>query len=619
LVLLSQTKNTQLNRAVRMAASDSLACNVTGGSVTIQSNIVSCNGASHGQRDYIAIVGSNPSQTILVSNSYVIIALDDVSARLTVDSGDVSIHISGENEFTGGIRCRGGANLTFSAPSAGTLSARSAGDYAGIGSEPNGICGSLIFVNGTYIVESTNGAGIGSGNAAPTSQFGRVAVYDGIIKATSENGAGIGTGYSFADAFNSMASATSVGDAVAIFGGDVTATSSQGAGIGTGYAQGDSYAALEVAARNTLAEVSLSGGNISATGQQRGAGIGSGRAGADGASASATNTVALVEIIDGNVSATSVAGAGIGPGGTSGTGDSSSSVSALSIVGGTVWTASTGGAAIGAIPTIDISNGSIVGTTALAQIGPAAWTISGSPEFSFDYSRESSRENLTGIPLLHFGSLSLPNRTVCLLTIREISGTFERTVVFDGTRATGCVFSVPRVGMYRVSIELASPPIRALLGHGGDLSFAVNEVADNFYESVEAVLATATPIATPSVAFVESDALPHTIGVKGSGHLALSHEVAHSSALLPSGELSAASNRETSSGIPLVGIIVPVVAVVVVIVVLIIVRHRATRSGDGPAPKLLEQEAAGSKGYATGEFVTACNPCGDEMSDEVFE
>jgi hypothetical protein len=174
-----------------------------------------------------------------------------------------------------------------------------------------------------------------------------------------------------------------------------------------------------------------------------------------------------------------------------------------------------------------------------------------------------------------------------------------------------------------------------LLGQNGTFEFEVVDDVDNFYAKVSPVFATVTPMATPSIGFVDSGGLKWsgemrgTRGVKGSNHFTRSwqpsdSELSHSSphresdeeALSGSEGLSGApksgEKQETSVGILLVAILVPLLGVVALIVGLIAWRHRVLRSNGAQDDELVYDEEA----PATSPFVTMVNPETADLSDD---
>jgi hypothetical protein len=513
-----------------------------------------------------------------------------------------------------------------------------------------------------------------------------VTILDGDFDASSTNGAGIGTGRTNAYAPQlKHASVTSGLDSVSIMGGHIVGTSSYGAGIGTGQCDctsdaGTSDFPTSSTSRASIGSISIFGGNVSGTCSGDGAGLGAGRCvgttyGSPGATVS--GLVDRVSIHGGDIAAASRgAGAGIGPG-TSRVGGGKGRASVMSnvtelyvLAGARVNATSAKGAALGPIPRVTIGDASIVGATGTATIGPSAWTISGAPRVAFDYAPVSSKEALAGVALLHFGRIVSPYAAVYVLTIRQINGTFERTVIFDGSRATGCGFSVPQSGSYAISAAFASDPaFRGPLAHDGDLSFAAPLLGDNFFPTVEARLPTPRPspprtplaTATPSEAFAESRApqseeIAPTLSFAGSadhrsslpfpasqlsasaalgasaplfGHseaFGASHpmQFPQSEALGASAPLTmaaefpaAAALRTLSSRSILVPILVAVLVVVALIVAVVAWRCCGGKSkGEGREAGTLAMSLVGFDPAVTGEFVTIVNPDAEDMADD---
>jgi hypothetical protein len=109
-----------------------------------------------------------------------------------------------------------------------------------------------------------------------------------------------------------------------------------------------------------------------------------------------------------------------------------------------------------------------------------------------------------GLPILHLDSISLPYSAIYTLRVREESENgvgFERDLIFNGSRATGCAFTVGPMENYTVFFNSVFPESSGRLGHDGMDSFGVFGAYDNFYSPVTFYSATETatsvrPIAT---------------------------------------------------------------------------------------------------------------------------
>ena len=197
--------------------------------------------------------------------------------------------VKGGNGDYPGLYVPSGKTLTIKG--GGTLTARSNGFGAGIGSGYQIACGNIVIEGGT--ITATGGksaAGIGDGYQA---SCGNITIRGGTITATGgQNAAGIGDG--------NGASC----DSITISGGTITATGGSGAaGIGGG---------LEA----SCGSITISGGTITATGGQNAAGIGSGSNNASCGDITIANTITSVTATKGNNALYSI---GAGAGGSVGT------------------------------------------------------------------------------------------------------------------------------------------------------------------------------------------------------------------------------------------------------------------------------------------------------------
>jgi hypothetical protein len=291
---------------------------------------------------------------------------------------------------------------------------------------------------------------------------------------------------------------------LSIFGGNISATSFQdGAGIGSAAVYSDGI--------SNVGNLSIFGGNISANSVWDGAGIGSGFASEDDARhgslvenltilggnirATGSNSIAIgsrggasavlrITILNGSFHLNS-AEAGIGPG-------SEIPVDAVTIWNGFFDCSEVISSFCFEARTVVFAGGSVVAITGYRRVGPSSPpNIAFSPEFHFEYLTISSRESFVGVPLLHLESISLPHPGVYKLTARQMTGSdpglrsqVERTVLFNSSRSRGCAFSVPALGTYRISFESDVPSSSGYLHHNLDVSFSVDSLSDNLYYDV---------------------------------------------------------------------------------------------------------------------------------------
>ena len=172
-----------------------------------------------------------------------------------------------------------------------------------IGADFEGSCGNIVINSGTITVSTNYGAAIGSGRVSTgTSKCGSITINGGTITASGSTGAGIGSGGRM---WVSANRGTTSCDGIIINGGTVTARSVGGAAIGAGKCEGggtnsDSYcgdilitggtvdartsagsnadggAAIGGGYHSKAGTITISGGNVTAVGSSRSAGIGSG-------------------------------------------------------------------------------------------------------------------------------------------------------------------------------------------------------------------------------------------------------------------------------------------------------------------------------------------------------
>lgn len=283
---------------------------------------------------HITIADGN---TVILYNANITVPDDNTWAGITCE-GDAVIRLYGTNTVQGGKNSPGiyvpsGSTLTIGGYGSLAATGRGgvtgsaprvsysggAGIGGGSGSSKNG--GNIVITGGT--IDATGGAyaaGIGGGCS---SNCGDITISGGIVRANGTNAAGIGGGY-----YSGLNGSSSCGD-ITISGGTVVSTASQsvsgtkyGAGIGAG-------------ASSLCGNITITGGNVTATGGMSGIGSSSSKSNTNssisncghieisGGTVSATagsgtgistgNSTSDITISGGNVTATGASiGAGIG-------------------------------------------------------------------------------------------------------------------------------------------------------------------------------------------------------------------------------------------------------------------------------------------------------------------
>jgi hypothetical protein len=395
--------------------------------------------------------------------------------NLTISGGNVSASTSSGSAIGSAIGGNAESAVSNLVISGGNVSATSSG-ASGIGSGPTNpsyssvlqltICGGNIVARGRY------GAGIGSSysNNRPSTVF-NLTICGGNVTASGSDGAGIGAGP--APGFSTRDGSSHVVNLV-ISGGNITASGSNAAGIGSGYAfRGDS----------AVFNLTISGGNISADGAG-GAGIGSGLS--DG---TASSFVLQLAIVNGSFdlrASSPYPGIGTQP--------LSSSRDTVTVFNGFFDCSALNATSCFNSSSLTFQDGNITAITNYRTVGPSTQSrIAGFPSLYFEYLSASSREEITGLPIIHFDAIQLEYRAIYGLTIRQEEGnggTFERELTFNRSRSQGCAFTVDTVGNYSIFFSANSPPLAGRLGHDGITWFLAAGAYDNFYS--------ATPLYFPS-------------------------------------------------------------------------------------------------------------------------
>ena len=277
--------------------------------------------------------------------------------------GDATIILAGTNTLKGHWNQAAvyiPRDHTLTIKGEGTLIADNTGGPAGagIGCSYSKGCGNIIIEGGNIIAKAGFGAGIGS---SVSQSCGTITIRGGIVEAMGFLGAGIGCGY-----------AGNCGNITISGSAKVTATGNEGgAGIGSG--RGD------LCGNSSCGAITISGSaNVTATGSGNAAGIGSGYACLDLGGDNIESSCGAITI-SGSAAVTATGGEG-GAGIGSGHGDNDGSCCGdIRIEGGTVTAmGSNGGAGIGSggngkFYSITITNG--ITSVEATSVNYNAWPI----------------------------------------------------------------------------------------------------------------------------------------------------------------------------------------------------------------------------------------------------
>jgi hypothetical protein len=466
-------------------------CNLTSDYITgVNDANLTCNGETQAILSDLVLTGIT-KKGIEITNARISILVREVSSEswLKVSGSDVTVIFEGQNTFMG-VWCDN-SNLTLQGVGNGQLVTVNEADV-GLGVQSGQVSSGLTFVNGSFVSWGGNHhAGIGTGFSNGTTSFlGELTILDGNVtgKSTTDSlsgdsllsggGSGIGPGSGYYGGNSSIGQLT-------IKNGNVTGSSStsgdfggSGIGTGSGYYGGNS----------SIGQLTIENGNVtgssSTSGDFGGSGIGTGSVSNNGIS-----IVSRLDIFDGSITLL-LSGIGIG-----------TAVGNLTVRHGVFDCSGLTSARCFDVSNVWFDNGSVVVITGAETVGSSSnWQISGNPMFYFEYIFRSSEENFILFPLIHLNSISLPYPTVYVLTIRATDSGFERNVVFNSSRSTGCAFSVPDIGNYTISFKSASPSTLGGLRHEGGFEFSAEVWADNFYENV-------TYLVWPTPVFDQSDRL----------------------------------------------------------------------------------------------------------------
>jgi hypothetical protein len=511
-------------------------CNVARGPVDVTDGLLRCNEtvAPLPAHSRIVIFGHTTDYGVTVTNSTVSLELSSVN--ITSDEPFLSIGSSVDILFSGtselisssanatAVDCSSLSNLTFSGTPGGLLIVAGGSSSTGIGAGNGSSCGSLTFLNGSYLVTGSSGIGAGPGPSSVAS----IAILGGHVTATGTLGAAIGSGRSDSSgnstvgalligsavvtAANSLvgaaigagscvSGASSVG-ALSVVAGTVTANASLGAAVGSGFAQNGS---------SDVEELTISGGNIVAA-SHSGAAVGA------GAAAYGRSFVSRLTTGGGNISAESIEGAGIG----TGVGEwGNSSVEAVALAGGNITARSADGAAVGtggglsvvdritvagvlalvadsgrsyAIRAESIAMRSVrmVAETNASRLFECGPSLNNAVDLSILYSTPSAAdEEPVGMAALSIGLLKLPLFDVWRLTLESTTNNWNKSMIIDPARIKRLFLSVEQPGDHRV-LAVSGYGRGFLAGPDGSTTFSIGS-APAFLPEIHFVAATSSP------------------------------------------------------------------------------------------------------------------------------
>jgi hypothetical protein len=263
-----------------------LACDLTLGNVVISENrILQCSGRMDSLRFAwpLTVSGSTSVNSIIVSDSFAAIQLQDVQLRgptpFFVGGSELEITIVGQNRIESagtGIECSE-AEISLESVSGGRLvvAGRSG---PGLGVDGNGRCSQIDLRNA--IVNASGSVGIGSGIArGQEASLGRLEISGSRVVAVGTAGPGIGAGSAVAGGRSIVGELTIVNS---------TVNASGRVAIGAGEADGGS-AICQV--------IRIAGGQVLAKSSEFGPGIGAGPALANGTSRVTTLVIERATVV----------------------------------------------------------------------------------------------------------------------------------------------------------------------------------------------------------------------------------------------------------------------------------------------------------------------------------
>jgi hypothetical protein len=243
------------------------SCDISHYNAVIQGDSLTC-GPGWYSSNTVRIFGSAEQYQITVTNATVTLLFENVSiihnSPFVITNSTVTLLTTGNTNITStlnpAISCSGRSRVTLAARGSSVVSLRSLGDAPGIGAGAGRVCGSIRFVNGSYVVTGEIGAGPGiDGNVTALEEL---IIDGGSFVVNGNSGAAIGAGY--ADR-----SGQSRVQKIRIDGGSFELNSQFGSGIGTGFATEKGV--------STVGELVINGGTFR-IGALDGAAIGAGPA-----------------------------------------------------------------------------------------------------------------------------------------------------------------------------------------------------------------------------------------------------------------------------------------------------------------------------------------------------
>jgi hypothetical protein len=146
-------------------------CDLRLGAVSVTQSVIECNGGDLYDFTPLLLVNGAASSAsgFTITNSDIHVILSNASSpttELSVSHSSVTITLDGSNSFRR-VDCAD-SNITFQAMGDGSINADAGGvSGAGIGTAAGGVCGSLLFMNGSIRAHGgTRSAAIGTGEIA---------------------------------------------------------------------------------------------------------------------------------------------------------------------------------------------------------------------------------------------------------------------------------------------------------------------------------------------------------------------------------------------------------------------------------------------------------------------
>jgi hypothetical protein len=178
-----------------------MLCDISKGDIQIGPDAIQCNSIDLDNSTHVIVIGASSTHRISILNYQVTLELSNITITsdhpFIINDSNVTIIFTESNTIQArsgsAVACNSSSIELLSKSSTAVLTATAVGDSAAVGAGIALQCNSLTIRNGTYLIRSDAGSGIGTSGGV-NSSMGTITVIDGVFSIETGAGAGIGTG-----------------------------------------------------------------------------------------------------------------------------------------------------------------------------------------------------------------------------------------------------------------------------------------------------------------------------------------------------------------------------------------------------------------------------------------